>query len=132
MLPLDLHVLGLPPAFNLSHDQTLQFKVCRSNKLANKLFSHSFNLISFGYQHSQTSAHTDCLINFLKSASLRVSPLATGSELFRNPVLLSRKCFAFSQEPIFITAGQSVICITAAVSVGSHYRAFCGGRKREN
>ena len=26
MLPLDLHVLGLPPAFNLSHDQTLQFK----------------------------------------------------------------------------------------------------------
>jgi hypothetical protein len=23
-LPLDLHVLGLPPAFNLSHDQTLQ------------------------------------------------------------------------------------------------------------
>ena len=28
MLPLDLHVLGLPPAFNLSHDQTLQFKSC--------------------------------------------------------------------------------------------------------
>ncbi len=27
MLPLDLHVLGLPPAFNLSHDQTLQFKI---------------------------------------------------------------------------------------------------------
>eukprot|EP00493_Phyllostaurus_siculus_P003004 UN03017 len=26
MLPLDLHVLGLPPAFNLSHDQTLQLK----------------------------------------------------------------------------------------------------------
>lgn len=27
MLPFDLHVLSLPPAFNLSHDQTLQFKV---------------------------------------------------------------------------------------------------------
>ncbi|MDS1863537.1 hypothetical protein QX220_17965 [Vibrio vulnificus] len=27
VLPLDLHVLGLPPAFNLSHDQTLQLKV---------------------------------------------------------------------------------------------------------
>ncbi len=26
LLPLDLHVLGLPPAFNLSHDQTLQLK----------------------------------------------------------------------------------------------------------
>jgi len=28
LLPLDLHVLSLPPAFNLSHDQTLQFKYC--------------------------------------------------------------------------------------------------------
>ena len=27
VLPSDLHVLGLPPAFNLSHDQTLQFNV---------------------------------------------------------------------------------------------------------
>ena len=26
LLPFDLHVLSLPPAFNLSHDQTLQFK----------------------------------------------------------------------------------------------------------
>ena len=25
LLPLDLHVLGVPPAFNLSHDQTLLF-----------------------------------------------------------------------------------------------------------
>jgi hypothetical protein len=25
MLPFDLHVLSIPPAFNLSHDQTLQF-----------------------------------------------------------------------------------------------------------
>ena len=24
LLPFDLHVLGLPPTFNLSHDQTLQ------------------------------------------------------------------------------------------------------------
>ena len=23
--PFDLHVLGVPPTFNLSHDQTLQF-----------------------------------------------------------------------------------------------------------
>jgi hypothetical protein len=26
--PFDLHVLGMPPAFNLSQDQTLQFKAC--------------------------------------------------------------------------------------------------------
>jgi hypothetical protein len=29
MLPFDLHVLSMPPAFNLSQDQTLQFKTCR-------------------------------------------------------------------------------------------------------
>ena len=27
MLPFDLHVLSMPPAFNLSQDQTLQFEV---------------------------------------------------------------------------------------------------------
>jgi hypothetical protein len=27
MLPFDLHVLSMPPAFNLSHDQTLQFNI---------------------------------------------------------------------------------------------------------
>ena len=27
MLPFDLHVLGMPPAFNLSQDQTLQFEL---------------------------------------------------------------------------------------------------------
>ena len=27
VLPLDLHVLGLPPAFTLSQDQTLQLKL---------------------------------------------------------------------------------------------------------
>ena len=29
MLPFDLHVLGLPPAFNLSHDQTLQLNISK-------------------------------------------------------------------------------------------------------
>jgi hypothetical protein len=27
LLPFDLHVLGMPPAFNLSQDQTLQFNI---------------------------------------------------------------------------------------------------------
>ena len=35
LLPLDLHVLSLPPAFNLSHDQTLQLKVFRLAEFAN-------------------------------------------------------------------------------------------------
>mmetsp|Transcript_5583 Transcript_5583/g.8269 ORF Transcript_5583/g.8269 Transcript_5583/m.8269 type:complete len:86 (-) Transcript_5583:104-361(-) len=33
MFPFDLHVLGLPPAFNLSHDQTLQFKSYKNPKI---------------------------------------------------------------------------------------------------
>ncbi len=47
VLPLDLHVLGLPPAFNLSHDQTLQFNltwdfVKESRNLAQKLVNRGF------------------------------------------------------------------------------------------
>ena len=30
LLPSDLHVLSIPPAFNLSHDQTLQFNIMRA------------------------------------------------------------------------------------------------------
>ena len=32
MLPFDLHVLSMPPAFNLSQDQTLQFNSCAKSK----------------------------------------------------------------------------------------------------
>ena len=32
LLPLDLHVLGTPPAFNLSQDQTLHLKALRPFK----------------------------------------------------------------------------------------------------
>lgn len=38
MLPFDLHVLGLPPAFTLSQDQTLHLKFpARTEVLANAL-----------------------------------------------------------------------------------------------
>jgi hypothetical protein len=44
--PLDLHVLGLPPAFNLSHDQTLQFKIrCHPEgqlKTLLRIFKHKY------------------------------------------------------------------------------------------
>ena len=51
LLPLDLHVLGLPPAFNLSHDQTLQFKIiviltrCRGSKSGSNLAQGSNEFI---------------------------------------------------------------------------------------
>ena len=69
MLPLDLHVLGLPPAFNLSHDQTLQFKfdARELNFVMNYLCSlrdlvFIFRLATLRI-HVTLSAHTDCLIN---------------------------------------------------------------------
>ncbi|UQC73013.1 hypothetical protein C0560_20795 [Lelliottia sp. AC1] len=69
MLPLDLHVLGLPPAFNLSHDQTLQFKF--DARELNFVMNYVCSLRDFGIHlascdvriHVTLSAHTDCLIN---------------------------------------------------------------------
>ena len=36
MLPFDLHVLGLPPAFTLSQDQTLQLKFLASLQMSDQ------------------------------------------------------------------------------------------------
>ena len=50
LLPFDLHVLSLPPAFNLSHDQTLQFKsllFCSIMNLTVSLFTPQFNYRDF-------------------------------------------------------------------------------------
>jgi hypothetical protein len=43
-LPLDLHVLGMPPAFNLSQDQTLQFILCGCLKNNQILFAEKLKL----------------------------------------------------------------------------------------
>ncbi|WP_234025971.1 hypothetical protein, partial [Salmonella enterica] len=43
LCPVDLHVLCLPPAFNLSHDQTLQFKSLMLNEL-NFVMNYVFTL----------------------------------------------------------------------------------------
>ena len=45
-LPFDLHVLGMPPAFNLSQDQTLQFKALSFKKERNP---HSKLLVNLGW-----------------------------------------------------------------------------------
>ncbi len=73
--PLDLHVLGLPPAFNLSHDQTLQFKILFGsmntehyivmfeltlwNQFNGHFVSLKPNLMRYRIGLSSTSAHTD-------------------------------------------------------------------------
>ncbi|MEG3223077.1 hypothetical protein PD716_20920, partial [Vibrio gigantis] len=44
--PLDLHVLGLPPAFNLSHDQTLQFKILSTQRILTSKLLCNFKVIT--------------------------------------------------------------------------------------
>ncbi|MDO9809506.1 hypothetical protein Q7282_04455, partial [Glaesserella parasuis] len=66
-------VLSLPPAFNLSHDQTLQFKkfnrsICtdykKSLNMNFKLSTYQdFKIKNMFKQSQSTSAHTDCLIS---------------------------------------------------------------------
>ncbi len=77
MLPLDLHVLGLPPAFNLSHDQTLQLKfwlipknqlnefcLCMLRELRSLMSPVKENK-SLSTSSTTVNVHTDCLvINF--------------------------------------------------------------------
>ena len=76
VLPFDLHVLGLPPAFNLSHDQTLQLKVrfastreamLKENVVMNFNTCSLLRLDIFLRPETRdinpASAHTDCLIN---------------------------------------------------------------------
>ena len=58
-LPFDLHVLSVPPAFNLSQDQTLQLN-CLSS------FQNSISSLYPSISHSSTSAHTNCLVSFIK------------------------------------------------------------------
>ena len=56
MLPFDLHVLGLPPAFTLSQDQTLHLSIatrpegfvnCLSAVSSSKLQNHSHAFLHF-------------------------------------------------------------------------------------
>jgi hypothetical protein len=61
-LPLDLHVLGMPPAFNLSHDQTLQFNLLIT--LSSDLFifdvhARAFTSLCSLISQSYANAHTN-------------------------------------------------------------------------
>ena len=65
MLPFDLHVLSIPPAFNLSQDQTLQFKfdsclwqpifLTRDSRI--ELLSFECSLSIFGHPKSTEHPH---------------------------------------------------------------------------
>ena len=69
LLPLDLHVLGTPPAFNLSQDQTLHLKILRINNRRMIQKGSNYLLDFLVTQSSCTKAfdaspHTNYLPNF--------------------------------------------------------------------
>ena len=73
LLPFDLHVLSMPPAFNLSQDQTLQFKSLSPERFLRGAEHPSVDAL---HRSSGTSAHTSCLRLIVKEQSLRSVPQA--------------------------------------------------------
>jgi hypothetical protein len=55
VLPFDLHVLSMPPAFNLSHDQTLQFNLRLKNPRPRLESTSRFVLIK---HHANSGFHS--------------------------------------------------------------------------
>jgi hypothetical protein len=106
VLPFDLHVLGLPPAFNLSHDQTLQFKFdARRIKLRNELRVHSLRLgIHFSSEDVKNPCHFECphrlSDKLLKSSATRLSLTVARWRILRFPLSESTLFFRiFSLQP---------------------------------
>ncbi|WP_433961501.1 hypothetical protein, partial [Escherichia coli] len=81
LLPFDLHVLGLPPAFNLSHDQTLQFKSLMLKEL-NFVMNYVFTLETW--------------YSFFRLATLRI-------RIFECPHRLSDKLLKSSAASLFLS-----------------------------
>ncbi len=118
VLPFDLHVLGLPPAFNLSHDQTLQFfsscaalrhTSAKHHCLLRTYFHQTqmFNEYALIGQPSPTrkSAHTYCLIHSFKEHSRLAAVRAAhytdtfplGKQFFRLIVTIMKSTPAHSE-----------------------------------
>ena len=79
LFPFDLHVLSMPPAFNLSQDQTLQFNhtgCLRQPILAQlRIFGiEDASLIFLAVSDHQRSTHTNYLIELLKSGAPSSAP----------------------------------------------------------
>ena len=105
MLPLDLHVLGLPPAFNLSHDQTLQFKfdARELNFVMNYVFTQRLG-IHFSSEDVKNPCHFECphrlSDKLLKRSATRLSLTVTRWRILRFPLSESTRYFRiFSLQP---------------------------------
>ena len=109
MLPLDLHVLGLPPAFNLSHDQTLQFKfdARELNFVMNYVFTQRLG-IHFSSEDVKNPCHFECphrlSDKLLKSSATRLSLTVARWRIIRFPLsesTLNFRSFLFQPGGLF-------------------------------
>ena len=122
MLPFDLHVLGLPPAFNLSHDQTLQFKF--DARELNFVMNYVCSLRDFGIhlvsEDIKNPCHFECphrLSDKLLKSSAASFSLRRGVCILRFPASESSIYFRLS----LLTRRRVCRC---SVSVEAHYREF--------
>ena len=110
MLPFDLHVLGLPPAFNLSHDQTLQFKfdARELNFVMNYVFTQRLG-IHFSSEDVKNPCHFECphrlSDKLLKSSCDALQRSVARSRIIRFPHSESSDYFRFSL-PVFIAESR--------------------------
>ena len=108
MLPFDLHVLGLPPAFNLSHDQTLQFKfdARELNFVMNYVFTQRLG-IHFSSEDVKNPCHFECphrlSDKLLKSSATRLSLTVARWRILRFPLSESSDYFT-----LFSSTGPAV------------------------
>ena len=100
MLPFDLHVLGLPPAFNLSHDQTLQFKfdARELNFVMNYVFTQRLG-IHFSSEDVKNPCHFECphrlSDKLLKSSAASLFLSGAGCAYYAIPLESQAFIFAF-------------------------------------
>ena len=98
-------MLGLPPAFNLSHDQTLQFKfdALELNFVMNYVFTQRLG-IHFSSEDVKNPCHFECphrlSDKLLKSSATRLSLTVARWRMLRFPLSESTLIFRiFSLQP---------------------------------
>jgi hypothetical protein len=82
MLPFDLHVLSMPPAFNLSQDQTLHFKTWKLN-LCNSILSH-WRFLARDFSHSKFNLSIYLILAFNKLRLDKVPTLIAWFQFLKN------------------------------------------------
>ena len=129
MLPFDLHVLGLPPAFNLSHDQTLQFKfdarelnfvmnyVCSLRDLVFIFRLATLRIRIFECPHRLSD-------KLLKSSAASLFLSGAGCAYYAIPPRSQAFNFAFFAGVLSGTPLTRRLVIRCSVSVEAHYREF--------